>query len=138
MNLLTIITGARAKLTQLRDRLQMQYENRNWWRYNPCDIGAMSFLRGMHEPLVMLTSRCACCTGARIVMAALAGVLLPTFTMAALALMAFLMVVYGAAAAFDDQAQPPESQPDPDSEPSSIPPLDLGDVVQTTGGDPKP
>lgn len=48
------------------------------YKLNPCDGGALVFLRFFGYRLAGLTTECPCCAGARIALAFVLGVALPT------------------------------------------------------------
>lgn len=80
MKALINATATRAQL--LWDYL---YETRRGYRANPCDVGAHAALHPVGRALSALGSLCACCSGARLLVVAIAAALAPVPTFAVLA-----------------------------------------------------
>lgn len=81
------------------------YEVRQGYRVNPCDVGAHPALRPIGRALAGLVTHCPCCSGARVLVAAIAGALAPLPT---LAILAAAMIWFGLRA--DREPQAPESE----------------------------
>jgi hypothetical protein len=69
-------------LTKLYDYL---YEDKKFYRANPCDFGAASLLRPLGRAFALLAGACPCCAGTRLVAAAVLASIYPTATLIALA-----------------------------------------------------
>jgi hypothetical protein len=51
---------------------------------NPCDADARWWLKPVGRALAWFSTECPCCSGSRVLLAALAGAIFPTVTLAAL------------------------------------------------------
>jgi hypothetical protein len=91
------------------------YEKLKLFKVNPCDFDAYAPLKPLGSALASLTVQCPCCTGARIVIAAVLAALWPLLTLGALAL--WVMVAYYSAASdesFDVEDELAQEQRDED------------------------
>lgn len=71
------------------------YENETLklWRFNPCDSWAAPVLKPIGRAVAKLTTDCPCCTGARILLAAVAGAYLPVATLATLGTLLVVLTI---------------------------------------------
>jgi hypothetical protein len=60
------------------------YEEGKLFRLNPCDGDARWWLKPVGRALAWFSTKCPCCSGSRVLLAALAGAIFPTVTLAAL------------------------------------------------------
>jgi hypothetical protein len=93
-------------MKKIYDKLDAWYEA-GAYRFNPCDVGSHAALRPVGRALAGLVTYCPCCSGARVLIAAVAGALAPVPT---LAVLAALMIWFGLRPA-REEPQEEEDQP---------------------------
>lgn len=97
--------------------LAKRYEQFKLYKANPCDFDAVGPLKPLGEALASLTTACPCCTGARIVIAAVLTALWPVVILGLLGL--WLFIAYASAAwdsFFDVESMAEDEKPAPTTE----------------------